>query len=301
MNIIAQQIGTARIRILETKHFITLDRVLILLQIYLELVTYAESRDTCSLTAQLDELNSTTKKDYEYSKKLDICVKGRLKNNILFWKNDLKASQYILDIITDGYVIPLIQHPPSFYAKNNKSSLKHQNFVDEAIHNLLQNNCIEELTSRPYCCNPLTVAENNTKLRLVLDLRHVNEFVKYTKFKYEDLNTFAKIFDKNDFFTTFDLKSGYHHVDIHPEHRKFLGFEWTFSNGVTRYFQFAVLPFGLTSACYAFTKILRHFISKWRGVGIKSVIYLDDGINGHTSYDKAKYACKFVVNGGKGK
>lgn len=284
MNIIAQQIGTARIRILETKHFITLDRVLILLQIYLELVTYAESRDTYSLTAQLDELNSTTKKDYEYSKKLDICVKGRLKNNILFWKNDLKASQYILDIITDGYVIPLIQHPPSFYAKNNKSSLKHQNFVDEAIHNLLQNNCIEELTSRPYCCNPLTVAENNTKLRLVLDLRHVNEFVKYTKFKYEDLNTFAKIFDKNDFFTTFDLKSGYHHVDIHPEHRKFLGFEWTFSNGVTRYFQFAVLPFGLTSACYAFTKILRSFISKWRRVGIKSVIYLDDGINGHTSF-----------------
>jgi len=202
----------------------------------------------------------------------------------LFWKNDLKASQYILDIITDGYVIPLIQHPPSFYAKNNKSSLKHQNFVDEAIHNLLQNNCIEELTSRPYCCNPLTVAENNTKLRLVLDLRHVNEFVKYTKFKYEDLNTFAKIFDKNDFFTTFDLKSGYHHVDIHPEHRKFLGFEWTFSNGVTRYFQFAVLPFGLTSACYAFTKILRPFISKWRGVDIKSVIYLDDGINGHTSF-----------------
>ena len=50
------------------------------------------------------------------------------------------------------------------------------------------------------------------------------------KFKYDDLNTIADMLDKNDFFTTFDLVSGYHHVDINQSHYKYLGFEWTFSD-----------------------------------------------------------------------
>ena len=46
---------------------------------------------------------------------------------------------------------------------------------------------------------------------------------------------------------SFDLKSGYHHVDVFPDHRKYLAFSWDFGVG-PRYFQFTVLPFGLSSA-----------------------------------------------------
>ena len=41
---------------------------------------------------------------------------------------------------------------------------------------------------------------------------------------------------------------------------------------------FTVLPFGLSSACYLFTKLLRPLIRLWRGIGLKAIIYLDDGI-----------------------
>ena len=51
---------------------------------------------------------------------------------------------------------------------------------------------------------------------------------------------------KGNYFTTFDLTSGYQHIEIHPKHCKFLGFEWTFEAGSTRYFQFCVLPFRLS-------------------------------------------------------
>ena len=34
---------------------------------------------------------------------------------------------------------------------------------------------------------------------------------------------------------TFDLKSDYHHMEIFPEHRKYLSFVWTFSSGHTRF------------------------------------------------------------------
>ena len=80
--------------------------------------------------------------------------------------------------------------------------------------------------------------------------------------------------NKGDYFTTFDLTSGYHHIEIHPEHRKFLGFQWTFENGSSRYFEFCVLPFGLALACYIFTKVLRPFTKRWRGVVLKPLFIL---------------------------
>jgi len=73
------------------------------------------------------------------------------------------------------------------------------------------------------------------------------------------------------------VKSGYHHLDIFEEHQPFLGFAWILK-GVSKYFVFTVLPFGLSSACYVFTKLLRPLIAYWRGQGLKVVLYLDDGI-----------------------
>ena len=41
---------------------------------------------------------------------------------------------------------------------------------------------------------------------------------------------------------------------------------------------FLVLPFGLTSAPYVYTKVTRQLVKKWRSEGHKVVIFLDDGI-----------------------
>ena len=91
-----------------------------------------------------------------------------------------------------------------------------------------------------HCYNHLTVAESK-KLRLVLDLRHVNSFIKQNKFRYENLTTLSGILSEGDYFTTFDLSSGYHNIEIHPEYQNFLGFESSFEDGSTKYFQFCVL------------------------------------------------------------
>ena len=86
----------------------------------------------------------------------------------------------------------------------------------------------------------------------------------------------------------FDLKSGYHHVEIFPDYRRFLAFALDFGDGVLKYFQFTVLPFGLSSAPYLFTKLLRPVITSWRCKGIPMVIFLDDGLGGGASKMKAK-------------
>jgi hypothetical protein len=48
-------------------------------------------------------------------------------------------------------------------------------------------------------------------------------------------------------------------------------------NNVVKYFVFTVLPFGLKSSAYIFSKVLRPLVKFWRSQSIKLVLYLDDG------------------------
>ena len=41
---------------------------------------------------------------------------------------------------------------------------------------------------------------------------------------------------------------------------------------------FTVLPFGLSTACYVFTKLMRPLVKLWWGWGIRCVVYIDDGL-----------------------
>lgn len=96
--------------------------------------------------------------------------------------------------------------------------------------------------------------------------------------------------DPADFLFSFDLKSGYHHVEIFPEHRKFLSFAWTFSSGYTRFFEFTVLPFGLSSAPFLFTELLKSLVKKWRSESKAIIVFLDDGLGAAADKIKAKIA-----------
>ncbi|CAG2237876.1 unnamed protein product [Mytilus edulis] len=129
-----------------------------------------------------------------------INVKNRLRNSLDFWKN-IHASKFILDLIENGYKIPLINEPESVLLRNNKSALEHKDFVEKAVQELIDASLIKEVSNRPHVVNPLTVSINSS-----------------------------------------------------------------------------VLPFGLCSAGYVFTKVVRPLIAHWRKDGIKITVYLDDGL-----------------------
>ena len=171
-------------------------------------------------------------------------VKGRIKKCYSFWSDTLQAPEFVLSTIAEGYRLPFqALYPPRCDLKNNRSALKHPEFVNQAILELLNNNSIVEQNRPPFCINPLSVAEGK-KLRLVIDLRHVNQYLAKPKFKYEDLRSLSQVLEEGSWFFTWDLKSGYHHVDIHEENQKYLGFAWIFDNTI-RYFTFSILPFGI--------------------------------------------------------
>ena len=70
-----------------------------------------------------------------------------------------------------------------------------------------------------YVVNPLSVSvQANGKKRLILDLRHVNKYLIKRKVKYEDWKFALAFFQKDCYMVLFDLKSGYHHVEIQTDH-----------------------------------------------------------------------------------
>ena len=83
------------------------------------------------------------------------------------------------------------------------------------------------------------------------------------------------MFNLGDYVITFDLKSGYHHVDINEEHWRYLGFYWK-----KQFYVFKVLPFGLAIDCLLciLTKLLQPLVRYWRSKGIRAVLYVDNGI-----------------------
>ena len=212
-----------------------------------------------------------------------IIVKGKLREHVHFWREELKAPESVIDVIEKGYVLPLKSLPPPYRQANHQSALLHSDFVCDSISELTAAGCVKVVETTPHVCSPLSVVQNASgKKRLVVNLRYLNRYLWKQKFKYEDLRTAMLLFEKDDYLFSFDLKSGYHHVDIAQTHHSLLGFEWE-----KVYYVFTVLPFGLSTACYIFTKLLRPLVRYWRMRGIRITVYLDDGLGSVSGYQRA--------------
>lgn len=129
------------------------------------------------------------------------------------------------------------------------SAFKESDFVSEVILELLSDNRVKEIFSyAPDILNPLTVSiQSSSKKRFILDLSHINMHVFKQNFKCEGLHTIRDAISQGYFIFSFDLKSGYHHVDIFPEHRRFLVFSLDFGTSQTRYAHFSLCPLGFSA------------------------------------------------------
>ena len=68
----------------------------------------------------------------------------------------------------------------------------------EEIQMLMEKRVISEVQSTPYVVNLLIVAYNrNGRPRLVLDCRHINDYLHQFKVKYEDIRVAETLFDYN--------------------------------------------------------------------------------------------------------
>ena len=114
------------------------------------------------------------------------------------------APLFIVDTIEFGYKLPLLQIPPSFVATNNNSALQESVFVESAISELLSSESITEVFAPPAVINPLSVSiQKSGKKRLILDLRHVNQYLFKSKFRCQDVLIAREVLNPGGFHVFF--------------------------------------------------------------------------------------------------
>ena len=120
-------------------------------------------------------------------------------------------------------MLPFLSLPEPAVFKNNRSSLTHADFLEEAIRELVESGRVVEANVPPLVVNSLSVSvQANGKKRLILVLRYVNKFLRKMHIKYEDWKTAMSYFTQGAYMFSFDLKSGYHHIEIFPRDIKLI-------------------------------------------------------------------------------
>ena len=211
-----------------------------------------------------------------YSDDINVNASLSSPSSVEFFRR-IGASDFILDTLINGHKSTLSEIVHPYERRNNKSFFEHEEFAIKSILELVEKGKVELVSEKPHIVNPLSVAVQRNKNRLILDCSHLNQFVEVPKFKYEDVKEALNYFEKGCHMIKWDLKNGYHQIKIHPEFRKYLGFKFTYK-GKDFYGQHTVGPFGLRDLPYLFTKIFRVFVKHWRSCGLYVVMFLDDGI-----------------------
>ena len=126
----------------------------------------------------------------------------------------------VIDVLKYGYKKLLIALPKAAKFPNNHSTLNNANFVTQTVEKLLNTSRIKEVKNPPDVVNPLLVSENGSeKLRLILDLRYVNNHVFKGKTKFAYWKIMQDFPEPTDLLFKFDISQGNHHIDIDEQHQ----------------------------------------------------------------------------------
>ncbi|VEN50435.1 unnamed protein product [Callosobruchus maculatus] len=131
------------------------------------------------------------------------------------------------------------------------------------------------------------IKKSNGKRRLILNLKSLNSYLSPDHFKLEDIRTALKLMNQNCFLASVDLKDAYFLINVNVSHRKYLRF--TFNNHL---YEFTCMPFGICTAPFVSTKLMKPIVAKLRETGLLSVVYLDDFLLFGNTWQE----CKFNVS-----
>ena len=137
----------------------------------------------------------------------------------------------------------------------------------------LERGVIREITKKiPLHFSRLFTREKkNGKLRPVIDLSQLNRLLVVPTFKMETVAVISRAISENLWAISVDIEDAYFHVPVAWEFHKFLAFKIR-----RRTFVFQFLPFGLSPAPWAFSRVIKPIKSHLRQLLIAVFSFLDD-------------------------
>lgn len=160
------------------------------------------------------------------------------------------------------------------YTRSYPYPISATNFINNEIQSLLTDGIIQKscspFNSPVHVVNKKGLDEcGNPKLRMVIDFRKLNEITIPDRYPIPDTSVILANLGKSAFFTTLDLKSGFHQILLAEKDRQKTAFN--VNNGK---YEFLRLPFGLRNAPSIFQRAIDDVLRNW--IGKCCYVYIDD-------------------------
>ena len=168
--------------------------------------------------------------------------------------------------------------------------------IDKEIGNFLDNKIISKCLSHENKDNQFISHiffryKSNGNIRVILNLKPFNLFIENTHFKMGGLADAINLTYKNCFFTSIDLKDAFYTVPLHHSAKKYFRFYHK-----SELFEFNSLVMGYKDAPRIFTKITKPLLSVLRQQNIQIMMYIDDSLLVHSSYDEGLQATRKTLD-----
>ena len=145
--------------------------------------------------------------------------------------------------------------------------------IEKQIEDLLEKDIIQQSyspwSSPVWMVQKKLDATNEKKYRMVIDYRKLNAKTVGDKFPIPNINEVLDKLGKNIYFTTLDLTSGFHQIQMDEE-----SIPKTAFNTDEGHFEFKRMPFGLKNAPATFQRVMNHVLKE--EINKRCLVYLDD-------------------------
>ena len=181
---------------------------------------------------------------------------NRIRSWLATWRR-IRANPVVLSWLSSGVRVRWADgRPPApFHIREYHITHAEQTAWHELKHRYLRTGAIRPARDRRYVSAAFLRPKKDGGMRLVIDLRHLNNHCAKSSCSYETLASLRELIEPGDWMVSFDVQDAFHHIGIAASDRKFFTF------GIDgELWECNVIPFGWTASPMLFTKMMRQVI-----------------------------------------
>ena len=193
----------------------------------------------------------------------------------------MTSDPFILRTVQHGLELDFIEIPITNEPHELLPTPEEKTIIKLEIEKLLAKKIIIKTTRSPndFISNVFTREKKYGSVRMILNLKKLNTYIKYQHFKMESIQNVIDILRPNVYMASIDLKDAFYFIPVHTAHKKYFKFV---SDNI---YQFTCMPNGYGPAMRIFTKVSKVPFSYLRSKGFISVVFVDDSYLKSNTYD----------------